>query len=60
MFNCFFKHNKEKSICKVIISDECQPLINVLHNFYPEIFHFTCAFHKMKNIIKKIKKNNVG
>ena len=52
----FFKYAGDKALCKTIISDECYPLISVLKTLYPEIFYFTCALHKMKNIMDKIKK----
>ena len=56
----FFKFVDDKTLCKTIISDECYPLINVLKTHYPEIFSFTCALHKMKNIMDKIKKKEAG
>ena len=33
----FFKYNN-REFCKIIISDECYPLINVLKESYPELF----------------------
>ena len=34
--------------------------MNVLKEFYPEIFHYICGLHKMKNILAHISKGSVG
>ena len=48
------------NFCKIIISDECLSLVNVIKENYPELFNFLCGLHKMKNILARISKSSVG
>ena len=54
----FFKYNDRKLV-KIMILDECFALIGVLKDFYPEIFYFICALHKLKNIKARLSENSV-
>lgn len=58
----FLNYLKHRGLCgknlKLIVTDGCHGLWNALDMIYPEVEHQLCLAHKVRNVLKKVKKDD--